>query len=164
MFCCICWYVHTYEMVDRISKESNGVFNATLADIKTRLQCMPTTSTRVEVTNTRTQSNLKGEILVHRVESQDAISGRREVKWRQEQGMQIILLSLLLIMSILSLREICIWSWQMETYCQRSRRICISGLDRCCSKGVEIQLSKNSTFNIFKCGCCKECLTLSLPG
>ena len=84
MFCCIRQYVHTYGMAGRISEEINKAFNVTLADIKTRLQCMPTTSTRVEVTSARTQSNLKGEVLEHRVVLQDAIIGkkRRQMKTR----------------------------------------------------------------------------------
>ena len=77
MFCCIRRYVHTYEMTGRISEESNEAFNGTLADIKTRLRCMPTTSARVAVTNARTQNNLKGEILHDRMKLQDAITGKK---------------------------------------------------------------------------------------
>ena len=50
-------------MTGRISEESNEAFNGTLATVKSKLKSMPTTATRVEVTNARTQSNLKGEIL-----------------------------------------------------------------------------------------------------
>ena len=38
---------------------------------------MPTTSICVEVTNVRTQSNLKGGILEYRVKLQDAIAGKK---------------------------------------------------------------------------------------
>jgi len=61
-------------MTGRISEESNEAFNGTLADIKTRLRCMSTTSARVEVTNARTQNNLKEEILHDKVKLQDAIA------------------------------------------------------------------------------------------
>jgi len=61
----------------RISEESNEAFNAMLVDIKTRLQCMPTTSTHVEVTNARTLNNLKGDILDHKVKLQDVITGKK---------------------------------------------------------------------------------------
>jgi len=37
---------------------------------------MPTTSTRVEVTNVRTQNNLKGEIFDNKVKLQDGITGK----------------------------------------------------------------------------------------
>ena len=77
MFCCICRYVHTYKMTGRISEESNEAFNGTLADIKTRLQCMSTTSARVEVTNARMRNNLKEEILHDKVKLQDAITGKK---------------------------------------------------------------------------------------
>ena len=63
MFCAIRRFVHKYEMTGRISEESNKAFNVTLAEIKKQLRCMPTTMTRIEVTNARTQSNLNGEIL-----------------------------------------------------------------------------------------------------
>jgi len=39
----------------------------TLARVKERLICMPTTTARIEVTNARTQSNLKEDILDHKV-------------------------------------------------------------------------------------------------
>ena len=55
-------------MARRISEESNEAFNSTLADIKIRLRTMSTTSTRKEVTNTRTQLNLNGEIVQQKVE------------------------------------------------------------------------------------------------
>ena len=77
MFCYIRLYVHTYEMTGRISEESNEAFNGTLADIKTRLRCMSTTSARVEVTNARTQNNLKEEILHDKVKLQDAIMRKK---------------------------------------------------------------------------------------
>ena len=50
-------------MTGRISEESNEAFNATLANVKSRLRCMPTTSTRIETTNARTQANLNEEVL-----------------------------------------------------------------------------------------------------
>jgi hypothetical protein len=77
MFCCIRRFVHTYEMTGRISEESNEAFNATLAHVKTRLRCMPTTSTRIETTNARTQSNLNGEVLDVKVELQDSLKGKK---------------------------------------------------------------------------------------
>ena len=64
-------------MTGRISEESNEAFNGTLADIKTRMLCMSTTSARVEVTNARTQNNLKDEILHDKVKLQDAITGKK---------------------------------------------------------------------------------------
>ena len=64
-------------MTGRISEERKEAFNGTLADIKTRLRCMSTTSTRVEVTNARTQNNLKGDILDDKVKLQDAITGKK---------------------------------------------------------------------------------------
>jgi len=38
---------------------------------------MPTTSTRIETTNARTQSNLNGEVLDHKVELQDSLKGKK---------------------------------------------------------------------------------------
>ena len=64
-------------MTGRISEEINKAFNGTLADIKTKLQCMSTTLARVEVTNARTQNNLKEEILHDKVKLQDAITGKK---------------------------------------------------------------------------------------
>ena len=64
-------------MAGRISEESNEAFNTTLANVKTRLRCMPTTSTRIETTNARTQSNLNGEVLDHKVELQDSLKGKK---------------------------------------------------------------------------------------
>ena len=68
MLCAICRFVHKYEMAGRISEESNEAFNATLAEIKKRLRCMPTILTRIEVMNARTQSNLNGDILEHKIQ------------------------------------------------------------------------------------------------
>ena len=69
--------MHTYEVICRISEESNEAFIATLTDVKTRLRCMSTTSTRIKVTNARTHNNLKGEILDHRVKLQDEITDKK---------------------------------------------------------------------------------------
>ena len=77
MFCAIRRFVHKYEMAGRISEESNEAFNATLAEIKRRLRCMPTTSTRIEVTNARTQSNLNGDILEHKIKLKVATTGKK---------------------------------------------------------------------------------------
>ena len=63
-------------MTGRISEESNEAFNGTLARVKERLRCMPTTITTIEVTNARTQSNLKEDILDHKVALQVGISGK----------------------------------------------------------------------------------------
>ena len=76
MFCFIRRFVYTYEISDRISGESSEIFNATLAHVKSRLRCMPTTSTRIE-TNARTQANLNGKVLDHKVELQDALKGKK---------------------------------------------------------------------------------------
>ena len=63
-------------MAGRTSEESNEAFNATLANVKSRLRCMPTTSTRIETTNARTQANLNGEVLNHKVQLQDELKGK----------------------------------------------------------------------------------------
>jgi len=47
MFCIIHRFIHKYEMAGRISEESNEAFNSTLVDIKTRLETMPITTTRI---------------------------------------------------------------------------------------------------------------------
>ena len=77
MFCAIRKYVHEYHMAGRISEESNEAFNATLAEIKGRLRCMPVTSTRIKVTNARTQSNLNGEMLDNKVKLKAQVSGKK---------------------------------------------------------------------------------------
>ena len=77
MFCTIRNFVHCYEMAGRISEESNEAFNGTLAEVKARLRCMPTTEKRVEVTNARTQSNLKGDILEEKLVLQSSIVGKK---------------------------------------------------------------------------------------
>jgi hypothetical protein len=77
MFCTIRNFVHRYEMAGRISEESNEAFNGTLAEVKSRLRCMPTTEKRVEVTNARTQSNLKGDILMEKIALQSSITGKK---------------------------------------------------------------------------------------
>ena len=77
MFCTIRNFVHTYHMTGRISEESNEAFNGTLANVKSKLKSMPTTATRVEVTNARTQSNLKGEILDLKVALQEGTTGKK---------------------------------------------------------------------------------------
>jgi len=77
-------------MAERVSEESNEAFNLTLADIKTRLRCMPTTTIHVEVTNARTQSNLKGDILGHRVELQEGITEKERGHRRQEPERRMI--------------------------------------------------------------------------
>ena len=64
-------------MTGRISEESNEAFNGTLATVKSKLKSMPTTATRVEVTNARTQSNLKGEILDLKVALQEGTTGKK---------------------------------------------------------------------------------------
>ena len=64
-------------MAGRISEESNKTFNSTLVDIKTRLRTIPTTTTRIEVTNARTQSNLNSEIVQHKVELKKDITGKK---------------------------------------------------------------------------------------
>ena len=64
-------------MTGRIPEEINEAFNAKLADVKTRLRCIPATLTRIEVTNARTKNNLKGEILDHRVKLQNEITGKK---------------------------------------------------------------------------------------
>jgi len=77
MFCTIRNFVHTYEMAGRISEESNEAFNGTLAEVKSRLRCMPTTEKRVEVTNARTQSNLKGDVLEEKIALRNSITGKK---------------------------------------------------------------------------------------
>ena len=77
MFCTIRRFVHRYEMAGRISEESNEAFNGTLADIKAMLRCMPTTTTRVEVTNARTQSNLNGDIMQEKIVLKTGITGKK---------------------------------------------------------------------------------------
>ena len=64
-------------MAGRISEESNEAFNGTLATVKSKLKSMPTTVTRVEVTNARTQSNLKGEIFDLKVALQEGTAGKK---------------------------------------------------------------------------------------
>jgi len=77
MFYTICRFIYRYEMAGRISKESNEAFNSTLDDIKTRLRTMPTTTKRIEVTYARTQSNLNEEVLQHKVELKETITGKK---------------------------------------------------------------------------------------
>jgi len=77
MFCSIRRFVHEYEMTGRILEKSNEAFNATLANVKSRLRCMPTTSTRIETTNARTQANLNGEVLNQKVLLQDGVKGKK---------------------------------------------------------------------------------------
>ena len=43
---------------------------------------MPTTSTRIETTNARTQANLNGEVLNHKVKLQDAIKGKKRETYK----------------------------------------------------------------------------------
>ena len=77
MFCTMRNFIHFYKMAGRISEESNEAFNGTLAEVKARLRCMPTTEQRVEVTNARTQSNLKGHILEEKILLQESITGKK---------------------------------------------------------------------------------------
>ena len=74
MFCTIGEFVHKYEMTGRVSEESNESFNATLAEIKYRLKCMPLTKQRIEITNAQTQGNLKGDILEEKISLKNAIT------------------------------------------------------------------------------------------
>ena len=73
MFCTIrrC-YVYMYQMAGSISEEINEAFNATLIDINI------TTTTHIEGINVRTQINLKGEILEHKVEIQKGITVKKK--------------------------------------------------------------------------------------
>jgi len=64
-------------MTGRVSEESNESFNATLAEIKYRVKCMPMTQKRIEITNARTQGNLKGDILDEKIKLKKAITGKR---------------------------------------------------------------------------------------
>jgi len=64
-------------MAGRILEESNEAFNATLANMKSRLQCLPMTSTRIETTNARTQATSNGEVLNHKVQLQNELKGKK---------------------------------------------------------------------------------------
>ena len=77
MFCTIREFVHKYEMTGRVSEESNESFNATLAEIKYRVKCMPMTKYRIETTNARTKGNLKGDILDEKISLKKAITGEK---------------------------------------------------------------------------------------
>ena len=68
-------------MTGRISEESNEAFNATLANVKSRLRCMPTTSTRIETTNARTTDT--GEFEWRSFEPEGSTAGWGE---RKEEG------------------------------------------------------------------------------
>ena len=69
LFCTIRKFIRKYKIAGRISKESNEVFNSTIAAINT--------TTHIEVPNARTQSNLNGEIVQHEVELKKAITGKK---------------------------------------------------------------------------------------
>ena len=77
-FCTVRNYVHRYEMTGRISEESHEAYNATMADVKTIVRCMPCDEKRVEKIAERTQGNLKGEVATSRLE----ISRKRKGKER----------------------------------------------------------------------------------
>ena len=66
-----------YEMTGRVSEESNESFNATLAEIKDRVKTMASHTQRIEITNARTQGNLKGEILDEKVQLKRATMGNK---------------------------------------------------------------------------------------
>ena len=74
----ICRFIHKYEMVGRILEESNKVINAIIAEIAKRLRSIPTTTTRIKVTNAQTQSNINREILEHNIELKEAITGKKK--------------------------------------------------------------------------------------
>ena len=82
MFCTIYRFVHRYEITERVSKESNEAFNGALANIKTRLRCMPTLATRFEVTNACTQSNLNGNIMQEKIVLKTGITGKKRCLWK----------------------------------------------------------------------------------
>ena len=50
-------------MAGRVLEESCEAYNGTLAETKSLLKSMTSTKTRVQVTNARSQANLKGPIL-----------------------------------------------------------------------------------------------------
>ena len=77
LFCTIRNYIHEYHMSGRVSEESNEAFNGTLAKVKALLRCMPGTIQRVELTNARTQGNLKEEILNEKIEILKSIEGSK---------------------------------------------------------------------------------------
>ena len=54
-------------MTERVSEESNESFNGTLVEIRDRLKSMSGTKQQIGVTNSRTQGNLKGEILEEKI-------------------------------------------------------------------------------------------------
>ena len=67
IFCTIREFVHRYHMAGRISEESNETYNGTLAETKKVLRSMPCMTKRVEKITERSQANLKGEVLHHRL-------------------------------------------------------------------------------------------------
>ena len=80
MFCTIREFVHQYEMTGRVSEESNESFNATLAEIKDRVKSMTSAKQRIEITNARTQGNLKEDILDDKISLQKSITGKKRGK------------------------------------------------------------------------------------
>ena len=69
-------------MTGRISEESNEGFNATLAETKSRLRCMPSTESRINITTSRTQGNLKGSVLHEKLEISTSVKGKKRGKYK----------------------------------------------------------------------------------
>ena len=64
-------------MSGKISEESNEDFNGTLNNVKSLLQCMPSTTDRINITTARTQVNLKGNVLDEKLVITKAITGKK---------------------------------------------------------------------------------------
>ena len=84
MFCTIREFVHLFQMTGRVSEESNESFNATLAEIKDRLKCMTSHKQRIEITNARTQGNLKGDILDEKIVLKRKTSGKKRGPYKSK--------------------------------------------------------------------------------
>ena len=85
LFCTIQEFAHKYHMTGRISEERNKGFNATLAEIKSRLRCMPSTESRINITTSRTQGNLKGNVLHEKLEISTSVKGKKRGKYKARQ-------------------------------------------------------------------------------
>jgi len=78
-------------MTGRVSEESNKSFNATLAEIKYRVKCMPMAKQRIENTNAHMQGNPKGDILGEKISLKKVITGKRGGHKSQERGYWIMM-------------------------------------------------------------------------
>ena len=85
LFCATRNFNHKYGMAGRVSEESLESFNAVLAEVKSVLRGLPTTTGRMKKINERMQGNLKEEVSKDRMMIEEKYTGAKRGKYKERK-------------------------------------------------------------------------------